>query len=355
MNIIEKAVEKLLGDKKSVTDASKPEGKSEQDVAQSVAPAAESVPDHIDVSVLATEQTPEIVQEPIQASVPPAMQEPLSAPPPVTEARAPLPDDDDEGLTNDHVISISGLAREGILTPDAERSRTAEEYRMIKRPLLTRAFSGVGATVAHRNLIMCTSSVEGEGKTFTSLNLAISIAMELDRTVLLVDADLAKPGLSRILNINNRPGLTDRLINEDIDLKDLLLRTDVPKLTVLPAGRRHRRSTELLASNNMRALLDELALRYPDRVVLFDSPPLLATSEAGVLAQQMGQICLVVESTVTPQFLVKDALRQLVSTDNVSLVLNKCKPDLFLGGYGYGYNYRYGYGYGYGYGQGSDD
>ena len=101
--------------------------------------------------------------------------------------------------------------------------------------------------------------------------------------MLLVDADLAKPGLSRLLKINNLPGLTDRLIDDDLDLKDLLVKTDIPKFSVLPAGRRHRRSTELLASNTMRNLLDELALRYSDRVVLFDSPPLLATSEASVL------------------------------------------------------------------------
>ena len=132
---------------------------------------------------------------------------------------------------------------------------------MIKRPLLTRAFGQNAVGEAHRNLIMVTSSVEGEGKTFSSLNLAISIAMEMDRTVLLVDADLAKPGLSRLLKINNLPGLTDRLIDDSLDLRDLLVKTDIPKFSVLPAGRRHRRSTELLASNTMRHLLDELALR----------------------------------------------------------------------------------------------
>jgi exopolysaccharide/PEP-CTERM locus tyrosine autokinase len=249
------------------------------------------------------------------------------------------------------MVSIRDLALEGIISADSERSRAAEEYRMIKRPLLTRAFSGRPQGAVHQNLIMITSSVEGEGKTFSSLNLAISIAMEMDRTVLLVDADLAKPGLSRLLRINDRPGLTDRLIDESIDLSEVLLPTDIPKFNILPAGRRHRRSTELLSSSTMRRLLDELALRYSDRVVLFDSPPLLATSEASALAQQMGQICLVVESAVTPQFLVKDALARLENTENVSLVLNKCKPDLFLGRYGYGYGYQYGYGYGYGYGQ----
>jgi len=191
-----------------------------------------------------------------------------------------------------------------------------------------------------------TSSVAGEGKTFTSLNLAISIAMELDRTVLLVDADLANPGLSRLLGAQDLPGLTERLLDDKVSLKDLLLRTDVPKLTLLPAGRRHRRATELLASNTMKGLLDEVATRYPDRVVLFDSPPLLATSEASVLAEQAGQVCLVVESTTTPQFLVKEALGLLRHQDRVSLVLNKTRDELLSGRRGYYYGYRYGYGYG---------
>jgi len=247
------------------------------------------------------------------------------------------------------VLPIHGLGLEGIISPQTERSRTAEEFRMIKRPLLQRAFSSDEAVASGcSNVMLVTSSVAGEGKTFTSLNLAISIAMEMDRTVLLVDADLANPGLSRLLRVMDLPGLTERLLDDKVDLKDLLLRTDVPKLTILPAGRRHRRSTELLASNSMKNLLDELATRYPDRVVVLDSPPLLATSEASVLAGQAGQICLVVESAKTPQFLVKEALGLIQHKDRVSLVLNKSKRELLSGPGGYYYGYRYGYGRGYG-------
>ena len=258
------------------------------------------------------------------------------APPPVDRAAAgpeePLP--------------VLGLELEGIISPHSERSRTPEEYRMIKRPLLQRAFAEDALPGAHSNVVMVTSSVAGEGKTFTSLNLAISIAMEMDRTVLLVDADLARPGLSQLLRIHERAGLTDRLLDSSLDLKGLLRRTDVPKLTVLSAGRRHRRSTELLASNAMKELLDELAQRYRDRIVLFDSPPLLVTSEASVLAEQMGQICVVVESGKTPQFLVKEALELLQHKERVSLVLNKTKRDLLSGQGSYYYGYRYGDGYG---------
>jgi exopolysaccharide/PEP-CTERM locus tyrosine autokinase len=253
------------------------------------------------------------------------------------------------------VLAIHGLGLEGFISPQTERSRTAEEFRMIKRPLLQRAFSDQTTPGEHPNLIVVTSSVAGEGKTFTSLNLAISIAMELDRTVLLVDADLANPGLSRLLKAQDLPGLTERLLDDTVDLKDLLQRTDVPKLTLLPAGRRHRRSTELLASNAMKSLLDELATRYPDRVVLFDSPPLLATSEASVLAEQAGQVCLVVESATTPQFLVKEALSLVSHQDRVSLVLNKTRDELLYGRRGYYYGYRYGYASEHGRGYGRND
>ena len=330
MSIIEKAVDKMID--KLDTPADK----------QAAETGREPVRPEVDDQALDASAPQAAVAEPAQAppiddkaedTAPAAPQTPpRKAAPGAAKPRA-------NGGDDEHVLRIGALGLEGVLSPDSDRSRTAEEYRMIKRPLLTRAFGQNAIGEAHRNLIMVTSSVEGEGKTFSSLNLAISIAMEMDRTVLLVDSDLAKPGLSRLLKINNLPGLTDRLIDDSLDLKDLLIKTEIPKFSILPAGRRHKRSTELLASNTMRNLLDELALRYSDRVVLFDSPPLLATSEASVLAQQMGQICLVVESAVTPQFLVQDAVAQLASRDNVSLILNKCKPDLFIGKYGYGYGY----------------
>jgi protein-tyrosine kinase len=246
-------------------------------------------------------------------------------------------------------IFISKLNVEGILSPKGGRSRLAEEYRLIKRPLLVKAFSDVNENasntgVLHNNVIMISSSVAGEGKTFTSLNLAISIAMEMDQTVLLIDSDLAKPGLSKLLDIRGQKGLTDYLSGEVKDIGSLFKRTDIPKLTVLGAGSSHSRSTELLASRTMAHLLDELAQRYPDRMIIFDSPPLLATTESVVLSRQMGQICLVVESSGTPQYMVKQALGSLHSTDNVSLILNKVKPDLLSTGYGYGYGYGQGYG-----------
>ncbi len=239
-------------------------------------------------------------------------------------------------------LEIMALNLEGILSTDAERSRHAEEMRMIKRPILQSAFGKKCKPSEYSNLLMLTSAIAGEGKTFTSLNLALSIAAEMDRTVLIVDADLAKPGMSRLLKVTDKAGLTNYLRDEEKDIGQLLLRTDIPKLTVLPAGPRYAHSTELLASNRMKQLFHELAVRYSDRIVLFDSPPLLVTSEASVLASLIGQIILVVESGKTPQHLVKEALAQLGSTDNVSLILNKCKKGFLstqMGSYGYGYGY----------------
>jgi exopolysaccharide/PEP-CTERM locus tyrosine autokinase len=209
---------------------------------------------------------------------------------------------------------------------------------VIKRPLLTNAFNKGPGMIKNGNLIMVTSALAGEGKSFCTVNLAMSIAMEMDRTVLLVDADVARPSIPKILGVGTERGLLDLLVEEDLSLADVLIKTDVEKLTLLTAGRRHSHSTELLASRNMEELLKELAERYADRVVIFDSPPLLLTSEARVLASQMGQIVLVVEAETTSQQAVKETLRQIESCDVVNLIYNKTRA--FSGGEYYGYYYH---------------
>ena len=136
---------------------------------------------------------------------------------------------------------------------------------------------------------MVTSALPSEGKTFTSLNLALSIATEIDSTVLLVDGDVAHPSIPEIIGAPHGPGLLDLLTRDDLDFADALVKTNIEKLSLLPAGTRHRRSTELLASEQMASLLREIASRYRDRIIIFDSPPLLATTEARVLAMNMGR------------------------------------------------------------------
>ena len=235
-------------------------------------------------------------------------------------------------------LDFKRLNAHGFLTNVDERGKVAEEYRMIKRPLLANAFGS--NPVSKGNLIMISSSLPGEGKSFTAINLAISIAMELDRTVLLVDADVAKPSLPKYLGFQAEHGLLDVLRDEKRDLSSVILRTNIEKLSILPAGKTYARATELLASEAMDRLIIDVANRYSDRLILFDSPPMLATSEASVLASHMGQIVMVVESDKTPKSALREALSRIEGTcDVVSIVLNKSATPTtgdYYGYYGYG-------------------
>lgn len=236
-------------------------------------------------------------------------------------------------------IDLGQLRRLGYITPDQERSVVAEEFRLIKRPILANAFGQNADLIRHGNLIMVTSARAGEGKTFTAINLAMSIAMEMDRTVLLVDADVGRPRVHKVLGTPMGPGLIDLLLDDALDVGDVILRTNVPKLSIIPMGRHHHHSTELLASQDMLRLVDELAGRYADRVVIFDAPPLLLTSEAVVLSGLMGQMVFVVLADRTPRAVVRDALSLLDANKPIGLVLNKTRR---VPGDSYGYGYGYG-------------
>jgi protein-tyrosine kinase len=215
-------------------------------------------------------------------------------------------------------IDLSRLAAMGYLTPETPRVRIADEFRVIKRPILSNIQIRSGPTGSRANLIMVTSSLPGEGKTFVSLNLAISLAMELDKTVLLVDADVSRPSVLKRLGLAPSPGLLDVLTNPTLQMADVMLRTNIEKLTILPSGQANPRATELLASESMDRLLDEFAVRYPDRVVVFDAPPLLPSTESRVLATYMGQVIVVVEADRTPQ---KALTQALAAIDNCPIVL----------------------------------
>lgn len=235
-------------------------------------------------------------------------------------------------------IDLKRLAEKNMVTSDGGRNPVAEEFRVIKRPLIKKAFADNGTARHRNNLIMVTSALPGEGKTFTAINLAISIAMELDHTVLLVDADVARPSVLRTLGLKSDIGLMDVLLDPKLDIADVLMKTNIDTLSLLPAGKNHRHATELLASQTMSSLLDEIASRYPDRIVIFDSPPLLLTSEARVLASQMGQIVVVVEAETTTMHAVRSALSQIETCTNVNLVYNKARD--FPGQEDYGYYYN---------------
>ncbi len=198
-----------------------------------------------------------------------------------------------------------------------------EDYRRIKRPLLANAFNTTSVAPSNGNLVMVTSSFPGEGKTFTSINLAMSIAMEMDKTVLLVDADVLRPSVTSYLGIDVQVGLVDYLAGETAELSDYLLRTNIRNFNVLPAGRRDLRSAELLASDRMRILMSELATRYKDRIVIFDAPPILAANEACILAGLVGQVAMVVEANKTPKSALNEALSRIDQQKPVGLILNK--------------------------------
>lgn len=236
-------------------------------------------------------------------------------------------------------INLDRLRSLNIITPHGKYSATADEFRMIKRPLLNKALD---ENITHGNLIMVTSSLPGEGKTFCAINLAMSISMEMDKTVLLVDADVAKPSLMKNLGLaNDKKGLLDLLQDNTLGVSDVLMKTNIANLTIISAGQYVPHATELLASDAMAKLLEELAQRYHDRIILFDSPPLLVTTESSVLATHMGQIVVVVEAERTPQSALQNALALIEFCNLTGVVLNKSQRMPILD-YGYGYGYRYG-------------
>ena len=232
-------------------------------------------------------------------------------------------------------INLGQLAARGFVTPDMPTSQLADEFRVVKRPIIHNSLGKDGTRIRNRNLIMVTSAMPGEGKTFTAVNLAMSVAMEYNNTVLLIDGDVAHPSLPAVLGVPTEPGLLDLLTRDDLDVADALVRTNVDKLSILPAGSRQRRATELLASEQMARLLQELSSRYSDRLIIFDSPPLLATTEARVLATHMGQIIMVVAADTTTHHQLNQALATIENCEIVLMMLNKAsKTD--VGSY-YGY------------------
>ncbi|MCG8015420.1 MAG: XrtA-associated tyrosine autokinase [Candidatus Thiodiazotropha sp. 'RUGA'] len=224
-------------------------------------------------------------------------------------------------------LDYEALSSNGFIVPHSGNKQLSEEYRIIKRPLIRNALGKGAAPITHGNLVSIASSLPSEGKTFTAMNLALSIATELDTTVLLIDGDVLKYSLSRLLGIENEPGLIDLLSDKECNVSDVIIHTQIPRLKLVAAGHRSEKSTELLASKEMERLLDELSNRYSDRIIIFDSSPILATSEAAVLNQHMGQILLVVEAGETPVDAIKDSLSRLDQEKAIGLVLNKSRED----------------------------
>jgi len=224
-------------------------------------------------------------------------------------------------------IDQDALRAEGLLPPKHQERLIARQYRQIKRPLLARLRERTSARRRSAHTLVLASAIAGEGKTFTAFNLAFSLAREKDLRVVLVDADAPKAHISRLLGVADQPGLLDVLKNSTLDVESVILGTDVPNLVVLPAGTRTDDATELYASERMRDVVARLGARDPRRVVLFDTPPLLLTTEAQVLAQMAGEVLVVVRANETPRSIVLEALDHLDKDRPVSLVLNETSYD----------------------------
>jgi len=236
-------------------------------------------------------------------------------------------------------IDLENLDKRGYLINTGERKSIKDEFRQIKRTLLNNAFGNGAKLLNHPNLIMVSSAKPNEGKTFVSINLALSIALEQDKTVLLIDADVLRPSVGRELGTENAEGLIEYLLKEEKHVSEIIFNTNIDKLKLIPAGTPHHLSNELLASEKMAALASELASRYPDRVVIFDCPPLIGVTETLVLANLMGQAIVVVEESKTSIANIKAATEPLNEDLAVGIVLNKAirsHKDLY-GYYGYGY------------------
>jgi receptor protein-tyrosine kinase len=238
-------------------------------------------------------------------------------------------------------IDFARLDRDGMITPESGYSALAEQFRILKRPLLLDAFRRAPARPGNANVLMVTSARPGEGKTFVACNLALSIAQEHDFSVLLVDADVRHPSVANVLGIVAGRGLTDILADPAADPGDAMIRAaNLPNLAIVPAGRIGTGAPELFASQRMARLLDEFAGRYPDRITIIDTPPVLASSEPSVISLHAGQALMVVEADRTSARAVQSALALLRQCPSISLVLNKARGSLGaeeFGQYGYAY------------------
>lgn len=239
-------------------------------------------------------------------------------------------------------IDVDALRANGLLAPDTAMQRMGEEYRIIKRPLLVNADPTREPVTPLGNLIMVASALSGEGKTFTCVNLCMSIARERDWTVVLVDGDCIKPQLTQLFSAEREPGLLDLLKDPTLSFESVVMPTSIPGVSLLPAGRRDAQSSELLASRRMTELCEQISAQDPNRIILFDSSPLLLTSEATVLAEKVGQIVVVVRANSTPRQAVISALEKVDRSKPVACVLNQqsARFGLVESYYGYG-DYRY--------------
>ncbi|MBB6425585.1 P-loop NTPase [Sphingopyxis sp. JAI128] len=292
----------------------------------------------IDVSKLPPEpekKTKKVKAEPATETPPPEILDPVvEAAPAVEPAPAPKlsPRKDVARAAPAVVPARQGtidrerLAARGMIVPGTPVTGIAEEYRIVKRELI-RNFGGSGnrPILPRGHRVLIASANPGEGKTFSAVNLALSLAVEADHDVLLIDADIAKPSVLDVLGLEDGPGLMDALADPHLAVGDCLIQTDIPGLKVMPAGTGHMHDTELLASARTETLLAQLEAGAPGRILILDSPPVLAASPAAVLAGHVGQLIMVVRADETLESSLRDAIGLMGACPHIQLLLNGVK------------------------------
>jgi protein-tyrosine kinase len=225
-----------------------------------------------------------------------------------------------EGLRS---IDAAALERAGMADWSRTRSRVSEEFRQLQRQILRNAFAPPGAERGFTNLLMIASARPGEGKSFTAVNLAGSIARQGSNHVLLVDADSKRDSICYPMGLADAPGLLDLAADPALDPGPLIVRTPIDKLSILPIGRDRERSPVLFSSQDMTRLIQNLGRRYADCLVVLDTPPCLSTSDPAVLATVVGQILFVVEAERTRRGEIEASLDLLQACPTIALLLNK--------------------------------
>ncbi|MDC0601622.1 XrtA-associated tyrosine autokinase [Aliiglaciecola sp.] len=334
MNTIEKALQKNKAmqseaqekDKSTLEAAQEKANEMQEQKQASVKQPAEPIKE---------EKAPQASEAVKQPSAEKVAASPKSAPTkaPTAAKKEPSPNNQKKKF-----IALNNIQKEGFVS-NIGRHTINEEYRAIKRKVLSNAFGPLAKTLNNANIVMVTSPNPNEGKTFTAINLALSIALEQDKTVLLVDADVLRPSVMKTIDHPFENGLMEYLLGEIDDLSEVIHHTTLDTLRIIPAGKSHHLSTELLASEKMLESVSEFAHRYPDRVVIIDSPPLLGINETAILANLAGQAVVVVQEGKTALNRLSQAVDHLNPDMAKGFVINKAKQGGNNGAGYYGYYY----------------
>jgi len=222
-------------------------------------------------------------------------------------------------------------------------SMASEQFRRLRTYITSPRLDG-----SYPKTILVTSTLAGEGKSLIAANLAVMIAAELQSHALLVDCDLRNPSLSKLFRLHQKKGLSNYLAGDD-KIEDILIKTPVDKLSIIPGGSLEENPVELIGSNKMKSLVQDLKARYDDRFIIFDSSPILPTTEPSVLNKMVDGIIMVIMSGKTPRESVTQAIKVLDKEKILGIVLNNLefKTNAMIrkhfGSDRYYYNYNYDY------------